>query len=691
MSPPIPRKLWEHPAPETTEMFKFKRSLEQKAGVTLKDFEDLHSYSVTNRSDFWRHTFESFPLVWHGVLPEKVVDESAKIETNPVWFPGVKLNLAQNILYTGDASGRATKKHKEDDKVALTEVREGGHLDLRRQLTWGELRERVARLASAMKTRGVKKGDRIALVASNSIDTLTVFLAATSLGALFSSSSADMGIKGILDRLLQIRPAYVFFDDWAVYNGKKIDLRQKIKDTIDGMKSIPEFRGVVAQERFLGQPANVSGIARCETWSNFIADATNTSGEPFFEECSFSDPALIVFSSGTTGPPKCIVHAIGGLILTAHKEGRLHHCVDENSVHLQYTTTGWIMYVQVPFSLLLGAHPVLYDGSPFFPDARVLLNLVGDLKITHLGISPRYLEELQREKIIPREMLDLSHLKVVVSTGMVLPEALFEWFYDVGFPAHTHLGNISGGTDIAACFTMQNPLMPLYAGGCQHRGLGMDVQAFDPEGKPLPDGEAGELVCVSAFPTMPIGFFGPGGQEKYFNSYFARFPSVWTHGDFIQVHPHTKQVTFLGRSDGVLNPSGVRFGSAEIYNVLNAHFADRIADSICVGQRRPQDSNERVLLFVLMKEGHKFTKSLVRDIKQAIRTDLSPRHVPAFVFETPEIPTTVNMKKVELPVKQIVSGLKITPSGTLANPQSLDYYYQFADDKRLNAEIDAKL
>ncbi|PKS08126.1 hypothetical protein jhhlp_005401 [Lomentospora prolificans] len=705
MSPAVPRKLWEHPAPETTAMFKFKRSLEQQAGVTLKpinyadnekDFPAMHAYSIAHRSDFWRHVFTQFPIVWHGTLPTKVVDESAKIETNPVWFPGVKVNYAQNVLFTGDESGRATKRNKEDNKVALTEVREGGDIEPKRQITWGQLRERVAELASAMQARGVKKGDRVALVASNSIDTLTVFLATTSLGALFSSSSADMGIKGILDRLLQIRPTYVFFDDWAMYNGKKIDLRSKIKDTIEGMKSISEFRGVVAQERFPGQPNDVSGIKGCETWSNFIKSAT--SKELVFEECAFSDPALIVFSSGTTGPPKCIVHAVGGLVLNAHKEGRLHHCVDEKSVKLQYTTTGWIMYMQIPSALVLGAHPILYDGSPFFPDARVLLRLVHEFKITHLGISPRYLEELQREKIVPRDEYDLSNLQVVVSTGMVLPEALFEWFYDVGFPAHTHLGNISGGTDIAACFTIQNPLMPLHTGGCQHMSLGMDVQVFSPEGKRLPDGEPGELVCVQAFPTMPVSFYGQDGAKKYFNSYFARFPSVWTHGDFIQVHPQTKQVNFLGRSDGVLNPSGVRFGSAEIYNVVNAHFADRVADSVCVGQRRPQDNNERVLLFLLMKEGHKFTKSLANDIKQAIRKDLSPRHVPAYIFETPEIPemliesqTTVNMKKVELPVKQIVSGQKITPSGTLANPSSLSYYYQFADDARLNAEIDAKL
>ncbi|SPO04656.1 probable acyl-CoA synthetase [Cephalotrichum gorgonifer] len=684
-----PRKLWEHPAPETTAMWKFKSSLEQHAGVRFQDFHDLHAYSCANRSAFWRHAFSHFPIVWHGVLSDQVVDESARIETNPVWFPGVKVNYAQNVLFTGDGSGHAIAREKEDDKIALTEVREGGKPEEMRRLTWKELRARVAELASAMRNRGLKKGDRVAVVGGNSIEALTVLLATTSLGAVFSSSSADMGIKGILDRLLQIRPSYVFFDDWAVYNGKTIDLRPKIRDTIEGLRSIAEFRGVIVHERFAGKPADISSISICESWSNFIQAAT--SNELVFEDCCFSDPVLIVFSSGTTGPPKCIVHAIGGMILNAHKEGRLHHCVDEKSVHLQYTTTGWIMYIQIPSTLVLGGQAILYDGSPFQPDPSILIRLVDKLNITHLGISPRYMEELQRNKIVPRDIADLSRLQVVTSTGMVLPGALFNWFYDVAFPPRVHLGNISGGTDLAACFTIQNPVSPLYVGGCQHMSLGMDVQVFGPDGKRLPDGEPGELVCVSAFPTMPISFFGDKGGEKYFKSYFARFEGAWTHGDFIAVHPQTKQIEFLGRSDGVLNPSGVRFGSAEIYNVVNAHFSEHVADSICVGQRRPQDNDEKVLLFLLMKEGHKFTKSLVRDIKQAIRKDLSPRHVPAFVFETREIPVTVNMKKVELPVKQIVSGQKITASGTLLNPESLEYYYQFADDARLSAELDAKL
>ncbi|KAJ4248342.1 hypothetical protein NW764_016513 [Fusarium oxysporum] len=649
MSLPSPRKLWEHPAPETTAMWKFKTSLEQQT----------------------------------------VVDESARIDSNPLWFPGVMVNFAQNVLYSGNYNGNPTENGKEDDKLAVTEVREGGDLEPRRQLTWKELRERVAELAGALRSHGVRKGDRIAAVASNSIDTLIALLATTSLGALFSSSSSDMGMKGILDRLLQIRPTYVFFDDWAVYNGKKIDLRQKIRDTINGLQSIGEFRGIISQARFPNQPADVSSIPRCTMWSSFVSAAA--SRDLIFQDCAFSDPALIAFSSGTTGPPKCIVHAIGGLVLNGHKDSRLHHCIDGESVQLQYTTTGWIMYLQVAWGLMVGAHAIIYDGSPLYPDSRTLIRLVSELQATHLGISPRYLEQLQKEKIVPREMSDLSRLVAVTSTGMALSDALYEWFYDVAFPPNVLLGNISGGTDIAACFASENPIEPLYTGGCQSLSLGMDVQVFSPNGARVQDGVAGELVCVSPFPTMPVSFFGDNGEAKYFKSYFARFKGVWAHGDFIMIHPQTKQVVFLGRSDGVLNPSGIRFGSAEIYNVINSRFSDSVADCICVGQKRPQDSNERVMLFVLMKTGHRFTKALVRDIKQAIRMDLSPRHVPTFVFETPQIPMTVNMKKVELPVKQIVSGQTIKPSGTLLNPESLDYYYQFAEVERLRSQVDPKI
>jgi acetoacetyl-CoA synthetase len=481
-------------------------------------------------------------------------------------------------------------------------------------------------------------------------------------------------------------------DDWAVYNGKTIDLRQKMTDLVNGMHSIKEFKGIVSMPRFK-KGADVSQVPRAQTLRQYTSKATKQTLE--FERTDFRDPFLIAYSSGTTGIPKCIVHGIGGLLLNASKEGVLHGELDANSVALQYTTTGWIMYLSQIMSLLPGARVILYDGSPFQPDVTTFVKLIGDQKVTRFGTSPRWMAEMEKNDIVPKNVTDFSNLKSVLSTGMVLSDQQFEWFYDIGFPAHVHLANISGGTDLAGCFGQENPLTPVYVGGTQGPSLGTPVKVYDSlieggqgvKGQPIPHGTPGELVADKAFPNMPVMFWNdvtsPHPKSKYFSAYFEKFDNVWTHGDFVMFHPVTKQLMFLGRADGVLNPSGVRFGSAEIYGVLEGKFSHIISDSICVGQRRPQDLDESVMLFLLMRPGHKFNQELVREVKDAIRKGLSARHVPKYVFETPEIPTTVNLKKVELPVKQIVSGHIIKPSGTLLNPESLDYYYQFAKVEEL--------
>lgn len=647
----VPRKLWENPNPESTQLYQFSRALEKAHDQKFDDYFALHDFSTSRRSDFWRFCFEYFPLVYTGTCPNPVVDESARMDSIPRWFEGVRLNFAENILFVGDKDGKPVKSPgKEDGKIACTQVREGSFLEPIRQVSWGELRERVGLLSQAMKAHGVRKGDRVALVASTCLDTLTVFLAVTALGGIFSSSSTDMGTKGILDRLTQIRPAWLFMDDIAVYNGKQTDLRTKMKEIVAGMTNISEFKGIVSQARFPDAPADVSAVPKTQTWAQYVSKAA--SNELIFEQIDWSDPFLIVYSSGTTGQPKCIVHGAGGVILNGHKEARLHRCVDHTSTQLQYTTTGWIMYLGSVQQLLLGARTVMYDGSPFVPDLKNFLKLIGEEKVTHLGTSPRYLQTLQMGNVSPREVTDLSHLKVVTSTGMVLSDALFEWFYDTAFPPSVQLDNISGGTDLAGAFGTGNPLLPIYVGGCQCISLGMAVEVFDQEieggtgirGRPVENGVAGELVCTKAFPTMPIMFYGENAKERYFKSYFEKFDDTWTHGDFILFHPITKQVFFLGRADGVLNPSGVRFGSSDIYNVIEANFIETISDSICVGQRRPNDDDESVMLFLLMKPGKNFTPQLVREVKQAIRKAHGPRYVPRYVFETPEIPVSLSLE-----------------------------------------------
>jgi acetoacetyl-CoA synthetase len=499
-------------------------------------------------------------------------------------------------------------------------------------------------------------------------------------------------------------------DDAALYNGRVVDLREKMAEVVDGLRECSNFAGVVSIRRF-AEARDISRVPKSETWESFLAAADKNAPLPEFVRIAFHEPFLICYSSGTTGTPKAIVHSIGGVLINYFKEGRLHEGLGPDSVTLQYTTTGWIMYLANVAVLLYGGRTVFYDGSPFQPDASILIRVAAEHKVTKLGISPRWMFEVAKAGLRPRDLVNLSHLRTVTCTGMVLSDQLFEWFYDVGFPAHVHLANISGGTDIAGCFGAMNPLEPVYVGGTQGPSLGVHVAIYDSllpdgvEGKEVPHGTPGELVATKAFPNTPCFLWGDkttaGGPAapgtKYHSSYFARFKHVWAHGDFCVVHPVTGNITFLGRADGVLNPSGVRFGSAEIYSVIERRFADRVQDSLCVGQRRPQDSDESVMLFLLMKPGARFDRALVKEVKQAISADLSKRHVPRYIFETPEIPvgtssflvswyqrwltasqTTINLKKVELPVKQIVSGQTIKASGTLANPQSLEYYYQFA-------------
>ncbi|PSR74084.1 acetoacetate-CoA ligase, partial [Coniella lustricola] len=649
-----PRKLWEHSDPKSTQMYKFMQEINRESGRDLETFRQLYDYSVgPQRSEFWAHLFNYANFIYSGSYT-RVVDEAAPIDSVPRWFEGVNLNFAENVLYTRAPSSSSSctaarcTLHKEDDKIAITEIREGGTEV--RECSWGHLRDQAARLAAAMyHAKGVRRGDRIVVVAANSIETFVVWLATNWLGAIFSSSSTDMGVKGILQRTVQVNPKLIFVDDAAVYNAKTVDLRQKMTEIAAGMAECSDFTSIVSIPRWADAPRDVSSVHHAVPLATLLA--STCLAPPDFVHIAFHEPALICFSSGTTGMPKAITHSVGGLMLSYFKEGRLHEDLGPHSVGMQYTTTGWIMYLANAGLLLFGARSVFYDGSPFVPSPRVLIDILASQRVTKFGTSPRWLLEASQLRLAPRELVDLSALEMVTCTGMVLSEQLFDWFYDTGFPRTVQLGNISGGTDIAGCFGIMNPLEPLYAGGTMGPALGTDARIFDatlPDGpgKEMPHGTPGELVAVQSFPNVPCGFWndhaagaGPAAPgTKYHSAYFNRFEHVWAHGDFCTVHPVTGQITFLGRADGVLNPSGVRFGSAEIYGVLERRFADRIVDSLVVGQRRPQDQDERVLLFLLLKPGVAFERALVEEVKKAIRRDLSKRHVPKYVFETKEIP-----------------------------------------------------
>ncbi|KAI1342100.1 acetoacetate-CoA ligase [Xylariaceae sp. FL0016] len=690
MADAIPRKLWEPSDPKSTQIWDFMQRLNSKYGLHLKTYQDLWQFSVDKRSEFYAETFDYVNIIHSGSYT-RVVDESKPIDAIPRWFEGIRLSWVENLLWSrtsADPKDHRGKKGKEDSKVACTEIREGNTET--RQITWAALRKLSAIYATALHAAGVRKGDRVVIVAANSIETLAVFNATSWVGALFSSSSTDMGVQGILQRTIQVDPKFIFFDDAALYNGKRIDLRNKMRGVVEGMKGCKNFQGMVSIRRFQ-EALDISSIPKTQTLLSFLGDQTRS--PPPIEKLEFHEPFLVCYSSGTTGIPKAIVHSVGGALINTVKELTFNEDARPDVVSLQYTTTGWIMYLSQIAQLISGARVVLYDGSPLQPDLTTFIKLLGDQKVTRFGTSPRWFHEIAKNGISPREITDLSHLRLLNSTGMVLSNQLFEWIYDKGFPARVHLSNLSGGTDLAGCFAQGNPVSPVYVGGTQGSSLGIPVALYDSllppgPGKEVPDGTPGELVATKSFPNVPVYLWGdktpPGAPgTKFHSAYFARYDHVWAHGDFCVFHPVTKNLTFLGRADGVLNPSGVRFGSAEIYSVIERNFPEQIQDSICVGQRRPQDNDESVMLFLLMRPGHKFDRKLVHDVKEAIKKETTKRHVPRYVFETFEIPTTVNLKKVELPVKQIVSGQIIKPSGTLLNPQSLDYYYQFAKVEEL--------
>ncbi|KAL7940014.1 hypothetical protein V8C42DRAFT_357709 [Trichoderma barbatum] len=682
----MPRKLWEHPDPKSTVMWRFMQDANKRFNLSMQTFRELYSWSCNHRSDFYRHLWEFYPIIHEGAFT-RVVDESIPITDLPRWFEGVRLNWAENSLYTRDILSTSVEScstlNKEDEKIAFTEVREG-NTEVQ-HITWRTLRQEVAALAAALKERGLKKGDCVVIIAGHSLRTYVVYLATTWLGGIFSSSSTDMGVSGLLQRAVQVNPKFVFFDDGALYNGKIINLRNNIQGMIDGMSKCDQLQSFVIIQRF-AKPFDTKDISKTERFEDFIQAGANKP-PPAPVRIGFQDPSLIVYSSGTTGMPKALVHAAGSMLLSMTKETHIHRGIGPSDAGLQFTTTGWVMYQSSICHMIFGARCVAYDGSPLVPDAKVLLQIAEEQKVTLLGVSPRWMGELMKSGIAPRDEFNLSNLNSVTTTGMVCPDQIFEWFYDTAFPATVQLANISGGTDIAGSFAQENPLDSLYVGGCMNGSLGIPIATYDhdlPEGSagsPLPLGHPGDLVATAAFPNMPIYLWndgpGPAPGPKYRTAYFKRYSGAWAQGDFCTIHPKTGALILLGRSDGVLNPSGVRFGSADVYAVLERHFPQEIAESLCVGQRRPQDIDERVILFLLMKGGRVLDKKFVTKVKETIAKDLTKRHVPKYIFEIPEVPVTINGKKVELPVKSIISGSIIKPSGTLLNPHSLNHFYQY--------------
>jgi acetoacetyl-CoA synthetase len=617
---------------------RFAEQAGSASGRDLSRYADLHRWSVTEPGAFWQAVWEFTGVVASQQAAEPVTDLDKFPGTR--WFPGARLNFAENLL------------RFDDDRPALISVLETG---ARRSLSYRELNRQAAALAARLRELGVTSGDRVAGWLPNVPEAVVAMLATASLGAVWSSCSPDFGVSGALDRFGQIEPKVLFAVDGYHYNGRRLDTTAKMQEVA---AAVPSIQQVVWVSLIDAVPAGA------EQFDQVIAAAP---APPAFVQRAFDDPLYVMYSSGTTGKPKCIVHGIGGTLLQHLKEHRLHTDLGRGDVLFFFTTCGWMMWNWLVSGLASGATLVLYDGSPFHPDAVSLVNLAQDESISVFGVSAKYLAALEKAGVRPLVSHDLSAMRMLLSTGSPLTADGFRFVYEQVKP-DVHLASISGGTDLISCFVLGAPTLPVYEGEIQCAGLGMAVDVWNDDGKPLREAK-GELVCTLPFPSCPTGFWNDPDGARLHDAYFARFPGVWAHGDFAEITGHDGYIIH-GRSDAVLNPGGVRIGTAEIYGVVEQ--LDEIQESICVGQQWADDV--RVVLFVVMREGHTLDDTVRQRIRQAVRDQASPRHVPARIVEVGDIPRTLSGKIVELAVRDVIHGRPVGNTSALANPEALQHY-----------------
>ncbi|KAI9264792.1 acetoacetate-CoA ligase [Sporodiniella umbellata] len=648
-------------------MEKFRGHIQEKFPENkIVDYNGLWEWSVQYPELFWNEVWDYTRIVC-VTKGDQVLDQSVPMDEIPEWFKGARLNFAENLLH-----------NRSKEKVAIIETGES-----RKKCSWSyaDLYDNVLKFSEALKAAGVEKGDLVAAYIPNCTEAIVGMLAATSIGAIWSSTSPDFGATGVLDRFSQISPKVLISVNSVVYNGKTLNHLPKLETVVKGLPSLKKVVMIPYVEELTKEQLNEipSGVS----WNDFLHSVPTESlpSKIHFEQLPFNHPAFILFSSGTTGLPKCIVHSGAGLLLQIKKEHIIHGNMGPDDVFFYYTTTGWMMWNWLVTALSVGCTIVLWDGSPFKPAPISLWEMVDDLKITYFGTSAKYIQSLQEANVRPKDLCKLDSLKAVYSTGSPLKPESYDFVYE-HIKSDIMLGSITGGTDICSLFAGQNAALPVYRGEIQCICLGMNIQAWADEKKPV-YAQAGDLVCVTPFPCMPLEMYGDSAERtKYKNAYFDMYPHVWHHGDFVWINPKTGGVIMLGRSDGTLNPSGIRFGSAEIYNVVDRFRNGGVEDSLCVGQKIKDEDDERVILFLKMAKGNSLTEELIKKIKVTIRSELSPRHVPAFVVPIEDIPYTINGKKVEVAVKKILSGKRVTATGTLSNPESLDLYYDIPQLKQ---------